>query len=445
MKLLQVPSIDMHAHVEREMLENPALESDTSLADEPTASGEISLDIQDPWYSGRRAVKRSYLPEGRQDPAASASLHEHLVQQLHFLKLNRRQHRICMHLIGCIEQDGYIRRNLDAIAEDLIYTESLQTSAAEIETLLKKIQRCEPVGIGSRNLQECLLVQLHVKGEPNALRKKLAANILTHCFEAFVNKHYDKIARKLHIDCMQALRNALDLILTLNPKPTRALYGYGHERNEWLHPDFVVEKEADSLHVQLSRYRLPTLRLSKYYTTLLERHQQGKEATSPETVSFLQRRLERARWFLLAIEQRQQTLLRTMQAIVKLQRSFFLDEQERNLKPMVLRSIAEEIKMDVSTVSRIVSNKVVETRGGIYPLRFFFSEGISTSTGGDVSNKEVQSTLAKAIKHEDAAHPYTDEQLAALLCKSGYNIARRTVAKYRQHLGLPTARLRRKL
>jgi len=454
-KLLQVPSVAMKARIEQEIAKNPALEEvdhalDEQVRHEERVDNEEEFLTQYSRTDGYQVYNRAH--EQHQDRLAtktlmlptSYSLDEQLLQQLRFLKLDQQQHKIGVHLIGSIERDGYIRRDLEAIVNDLAFTQYIETNVHQVEAVLKKIQRFDPPGIGARSLQECLLLQLE-KSQDSSEASKLAIRVLTQCFGAFTKKHYDRIAEKLGIEDSALLKESLALIARLDPKPGSSINVSSH--GEALHPDFIVTKQNEQLHVALTTYNTPALRTSKRYVIMLENYRKHakKDNRIREAASFARKKLESAQWFIDAVKQRQNTLLNTMKAIVKLQHAFFMEEEERKLRPMVLKYVAKEIGMDVSTVARIVNNKSVQTDFSIYPLKFFFTEAITTTSGIEVSNRAVKKAIAEIIKHEDPTKPYTDEKIVALLKEQGYPIARRTVAKYREQLSLPVARLRKEL
>mmetsp|Transcript_9887 Transcript_9887/g.22833 ORF Transcript_9887/g.22833 Transcript_9887/m.22833 type:complete len:477 (-) Transcript_9887:3439-4869(-) len=452
-KLLQVPSVAMKARIEQEIARNPALEEDgktieEQLTHEEHAEEEEGLPNDYLSTDSYRTYSKGY--EQYQDWLATKllrlttphSLDEQLLRQLSFLKLDERQQKIGVHLIGSIESDGYIRRDLEAIANDLAFTQYIETDVQEVETILKKIQRFDPPGIGARSLQECLLTQLE-KSEDSNPANELAMRVLRHYFEAFTKKHYNKIAEKLGIDSPALLQEALTVITHLDPKPGSRINV--SSSSEVLHPDFLVTKQHGQLHVTLTKYTIPALRTRKNYVAMLESYHKRKKQDKrlQETIAFVKKKLEAAQWFIDAVKQRQHTLLNTMKVIVRLQQDFFMEEEEQKLKPMILKCVAKEIGMDVSTVARIVNNKSVQTDFDIYPLKFFFTEGITTTFGEEVSNRAVKKAITELVALEDKQRPYSDKKLVALLEKKGYPIARRTVAKYREQLRLPVARLRK--
>lgn len=451
-KLLQVPAADIKGRIEQELSVNPALEqaSEAPLAQEAaTQSEEVQLEdylgeeSYKPWYR-----QRDGRGQDKQDSKEAAiptkySLHEHLLEQLYFLQLSERQRRIGEHLLGSLESDGYIRRDLAAIVNDLAFTQYVETDVQEVAAVLQSIQGLDPPGIGARNLQECLLIQLQRRA-PNAVQQ-LAIQILTQGFEALSKKHYDRLAKKLAVADPQLLREAIALIGKLNPKP-----GSREEesaQSQPLYPDFVVTKQDGQLHVALRAYHTPKLGISKRYTTMLADYQQldKKGPQLREATAFVKQKLAAAQGFIAAIRQRQQALLHTMRAIVKLQHDFFMEEEEYKLKPMILKDVAAEVGLDVSTISRIVTNKSVQTDLGVYPLKRFFTEAISTTSGEEVSNRAVKQTISTLIQEEDKRRPHADDKLTRMLRERGYQVARRTVAKYREQLHIPVARLRKEL
>ncbi|MEO1301314.1 MAG: RNA polymerase factor sigma-54 [Bacteroidota bacterium] len=365
------------------------------------------------------------------------------MEQFHYLQLDEKQRKIGEYLLGNLEDDGYIRRDLEVIVNDLACNEYIRAHTHEVEAVLKKIQQLDPPGIAARNLQECLLIQLQ-KGEKKPARQ-LAIQIVTETFPAFIRKHYDTILKKLEVADRVLFREAIALISKLNPKP-RIDDGASLHR-QLVYPDFIVTQREEQLRVSLRSYYTPELSVSKRYAALLSEYEtpQRKDKHMREAATFVKQRLTAAQWFIEAIKQRQQTLLHTMETIVKLQHDFFIEEEEQNLKPMILKDVAQEMQADISTISRVVNNKSVQTDLAIYPLKFFFTEGIHTTSGTEVSNRVVKQALAKLIREEDKQKPYPDHKLVDMLQAQGYDIARRTVAKYREQMHMPVARMRREV
>lgn len=484
-KLLQVPLAELDKRIEEELEVNPALEegvddgfSTSTLSNEgddsPQASSgdeaesssdydegredsyeslrenddiDLSDYTRDADYSGYKMQADGYADdEDRDMPIRSeSSLVESLLDQLGFLPLNDKQQVIGRQLIGSIESDGYIRRELDSISNDLAFGQNVMAEVEEIEEVLRMIQQFDPPGIAARNLQECLLLQLDRKADAPRDVVDLAIRIVEDCFDEFTRKHYDRIRSKLDVRDADDLREAVNLITHLNPKPGEVSISGGTA--QYIIPDFILHNNSGKLEVQLNAKNAPDLRVSPSYIDLFTAYEksQKKSKEIKETVTFVKQKLDAARWFIDAIKQRQQTLLLTMRAILDYQYEFLLSGDESNLRPMILKDIADRIGMDISTVSRVANSKYVQTEFGTFPLKYFFSEGISTDSGEDVSNREVKHLLKQLIDGEDKLHPLSDEELEKRLKDRGYNIARRTVAKYREQLGIPVARLRKEL
>ena len=459
-KLLQIPTAELEARIEEEMEVNPALEEGK---EEPADDGqefddfdegrddnndEINFDeyLNDD-YSGYKMQGDGRNPDDddREYPiSTSATLTDQLMSQLGFLGLDERQTKIGEQLIGSIEGDGYIRRDLDAIINDLAFSQNIETDVDELEEILRKIQTFDPAGIAARNLQECLMLQMERKLDQNG-EVQLAIRIIECCFDDFTRKHYDKIKKKLNIEDDDQLKEAIEQITKLNPKPG----GTSGEmvKTQYLIPDFILTNNNGKLELTLNSRNAPELRISRSYSEMMQTYDKSKKRDRKlrETATFVKQKLDSAKWFIDAIKQRQQTLLNTMRAIINFQYDFFLSGDESDLKPMILKDIANQINMDISTVSRVANSKSVQTEFGIYPLKYFFSEGIATDSGDDVSSREVKSELKKFVDDEEKKKPLSDDKLEKLLRDKGYNIARRTVAKYREQLNIPVARLRKEL
>ncbi|MCI1188605.1 RNA polymerase factor sigma-54 [Hymenobacter sp. DH14] len=383
--------------------------------------------------------------EERDTPLAdtSGSLLDSLLDQLHFADLDERQEAIGQQLIGSIDGDGYIRRDLSAIANDLAFSQNLEVTVAEIEAVLRVVQQFDPPGIAARDLPECLLLQLERR--PQDENTVNAERILTDTFDEFSKKHYPRIQQKLDLEDDE-LKEAIGVILKLNPKPGGSGPS-GLGKTQYLMPDFILTNDNGIFNLTLNARNAPELRVSPAYTEMFRTYDKAakKDQKMKEAVTFVKQKLDSAKWFIDAIRQRQNTLLRTMNAIVELQRDFFAEGDEGKLKPMILKDIAQRIGMDISTVSRVANSKSIQTEFGIYPLKYFFSEGIATDSGEDASSREVKSILKELIGKESKERPLSDDKLEKMLNARGYNIARRTVAKYREQLNIPVARLRKEL
>lgn len=461
-KLLQVPTAELENRIEEELEINPALEEgeeqerteDTNEQEsefDETSGSEEEIDIKDYLrdddYSGYKMQGDGDDDDDREMPLPmSTSLHEQLMAQLDFLGLDEKMYAIGKQLIGSIESDGYIRRELEAIVNDLAFSQGIETNVEEVEAILKKIQTFDPPGIAARNLQECLLLQLDRMDNGHDIDVAVAKQIIAECYDEFTKKHYQKIQKKLDTEDEEFVRDAVELIIKLNPKP-----GGGNTntavKNQYIIPDFIVTNNNGKIELALNSRNAPELRISRSYTEMFKAYDKSnkRDKKLKEAVSFVKQKLDAAKWFIDAIKQRQQTLLRTMKAIIDFQYDFFLEGDETKLKPMILKDIATMISMDISTVSRVASSKAVQTDFGIFPLKYFFSEGISTDSGEEVSSREVKQIIKDIIEAEDKNKPLSDDKLEKILNDKGYNIARRTVAKYREQLNIPVARLRKEL
>lgn len=464
-KLLQVPTAELEGRIEEELEINPALEegeeqekpeesSNEAEAEEfPEATGsEEDVDIkdylQDEDYSGYKMQgDGDGDEENREMPIPmSSTLHEQLMSQLDFLGLEERPYNIGKQLVGSIESDGYIRRDLESIVNDMAFSQGIETTAEEVESVLKMIQTFDPPGIAARNLQECLLLQLDRMDNGHDIDVAVAKKIISECYEEFTKKHYAKIQKKLDTEDEDFVRDAMEVIIKLNPKPgggsTQAA-----TKNQYIIPDYILTNNNGKLELTLNSRNAPDLRISRSYSDMFKAYEKSnkKDKKLKEAVTFVKQKLDAAKWFIDAIKQRQQTLLRTMKAIIDFQYDFFLEGDETKLRPMILKDIATMINMDISTVSRVASSKAIQTDFGIYPLKYFFSEGIATDSGEEVSSREVKQIIKDIIGSEDKDKPFSDDKLETILNEKGYNIARRTVAKYREQLNIPVARLRKEM
>ncbi len=472
MKLLQVPTASLEVRIKEEMEENPALELDEDkhedgdeLKDEfaETAEDDYEEDGSTDEYEnidvseyvsegddevGDYKLRDDNYPEedeGRQLPfKTESSFYELLIVQLGLLNLDERQHTIAEQIVGSIDEDGYLRRETSAIVDDLAFRQNILSSNEEVEQLIKRIQHFDPPGVGARHLQECLLIQLNRQKEEGK-PVETAIKAITKYFDEFTKKHYEKIQRGLNLDDDQ-LREVMQQIIRLNPKPGGTV-GEMNKAETYVVPDFFIINNTGKLELTLNSRNAPELRISEGYRDMLKEYDRGakKDKRQKEAVLFIKQKIDSAKWFIDAIKQRQHTLLSTMNAIMQHQYSFFLTGDETELKPMILKDIAEKTGLDISTVSRVANSKFVQTEFGTYRLKFFFSESLSTDSGEEVSTREVKKILSDMIEAEDKKRPLSDERLTELLQEKGYNIARRTVAKYREQLTIPVARLRKEL
>lgn len=464
-KLLQVPTASLDTRIKEELEENPALE-DGSLANmndpveeypdkdpEEYESSEDSFDdefsvedyIQEDDYkdygsnySSDDEDEQKEIPIAIQD-----SFFEKLQSQLDLLALSDKQYLIGNQIIGSLDDDGYLRRQIPSLIDDLAFSQNVMTEESEVEEMLHVIQSFEPAGIGARDLQECLLIQLKKKDQNNPIVRQ-AIRVVQNYLEEFTKKHYDKIEKQLDVNSEQ-LKDIVNEILKLNPKPGDSAAVAGKQLQ--IIPDFHISNDDGVLHLTLNGRNAPELRVSRSYQDMFEHYEKAEKGDKKmkEAVQFVKQKLDSAKWFIDAIKQRQQTLLKTMNAIMEFQYDYFLTGDDRMLKPMILKDIAEEIEMDISTVSRVANSKYVQTEFGTFLLKSFFSEAIQTDSGEEVSNKEVKKILEECIANEDKRKPLADEKLTDILKEKGYTIARRTVAKYREALNIPVARLRKEL
>ncbi|MCB2219800.1 MAG: RNA polymerase factor sigma-54 [Bacteroidetes bacterium] len=477
MKLLQIPSIALEQRIKQEIEENPALEDSDDLeevedfddnyedespddegkdsdADEnddfDTKDSDDEFDLNDyiddddiPSYK-LNSNNHSSDDERREIPFVSGvSFHELLQSQLSMRDLTEDQLQIALHIIGNLDDSGYLNRDINAMVDDLAFTQNIQTTKEDILEVLRMIQEFDPPGVGARNLQECLLIQLRKIEEPTR-PVEMAMLILERYFNEFTKKHYEKILKKSRMT-EDDLKMAIEEILKLNPKPGNSLSDTS-KTNHYILPDFIIYNNNGDLELQLNSRNTPELRLSRTYVDMLEAYSQSKNKSQhKEALTFVKQKIDSAKWFIDAIRQRQNTLQVTMEAIMNYQREYFLTGDETRLRPMILKDIAEIVNLDISTISRVANSKYVQTPFGTFLLKSFFSESMQTESGEEVSTREIKKILSDCIDAEEKTKPLTDEQLTKILKEKGYNIARRTVAKYREQLNIPVARLRKEL
>jgi len=467
MKLLQINVANLEQRIKEEIQENPALEEGTeeeeeynTEEDEETVTNEddeelgerdddISLDeyMEDDEIPDYKTSVNNTSPdeERREIPlGVQGNFQDYLLSQLYLLELNERKHHIAEQLIGSIDDDGYLRRELPAIVDDLLFSQNIHTSVEELSEILVSIQSLDPPGTGARSLQECLLLQLNRK-ESTRESILMARKILTEYFDEFSRKHYEKIGKELNITD-ETMKKAFKEILKLNPRPGNTM-NQGPRSIEHIIPDFIITNNDGVLELTLNARNAPDLKVSRDYKEMLDHYSKDKKnvKTNRVAIQFVKQKLDSAKWFIDALKQRQHTLYQTMHTIMEYQYEYFQDGDMRKLKKMVLRDIAEKIGMDISTVSRVANSKYVQTPFGTFLLKSFFSEGMQTESGEEVSSKEVKQILMDCISAEDKRQPMTDDALMKVLNQKGYNIARRTVAKYREMLDIPVARLRKEL
>lgn len=457
-KLLEIPTMQLEQRIKAEIEENPVLEiadkkeyEEGGDSDEPREREEVSLDdyIQNENIPAYKLQTNNYSKDDKQDEipfSEGASFHEHLIAQLGLRMLTGQQAQIAEYIIGNIDEDGYLRREIDEIIDDLAFSQNIDVDEREALDVLEIVQDFDPAGVGARDLQECLLLQLKKRDLSDPVNE-IAYKIIKSHFEEFTKKHYDKITRRLHIE-EEELREALDEILKLNPKPGSSYSNSLSKTAQLIIPDFILEMEEDQFNLSLNSRNVPELRISQTYSEMIENYQTNKKNQSreqKEAVMFVKQKLDSAKWFIDAIKQRQNTLLTVMEAILDYQKAYFMEGDETCLRPMILKDIADVTNLDISTISRVSNSKYIQTHFGIFPLKYFFSEGLQTDSGEEVSTREIKKILEECISSEDKRRPLTDDRLTEILKEKSYNIARRTVAKYREQLGIPVARLRKEL
>ena len=446
-KLLELPAPELEQRIQKELEENPVLEEVTDDSPEGDEKKNVSLSE----YSGSDPTPSYKLYVNNQGKdlkpqyntfSVRESFHQSLEAQLGYCRLDDRRRQIALFIIGMIDDDGYLRRDLESLADDISFRLGIETDENEVEELLKMIQEFDPVGVGARNLQECLLLQLGAKKQTPQV--ELAERILKDFFTEFTKKHYNKITGKLGITD-EDLKEAIGEIVRLNPRPGGQIDDSYSEQIQQVVPDFLVELKEGEPVMSMPRFSIPELKVNKRYADVLMEAANSATREKKEAASFVKQKLDSAKWFIEAIKQRHNTLQNTMNAIIDYQHDFFIDGDETLLKPMVLRNIAEKTGLDISTISRVVNCKYVQTHFGIYPLKYFFSEGLVANDGEEVSTREIKTILTDSINEEDKRKPLTDEELVKVLSEKGYKVARRTVAKYREQLNIPIARLRKEL
>lgn len=467
MKLVQLPTIAFEQRIKQELEENPALEEGNNHDDDEFTANdeweddryeeentidtsEINIDeyLSDDEIPNYKTYTSNYSQddEERTIPYAQGmSFLDHLESQLSMYRLDEEDYQIANFIIGNMDDDGYIRRDLQSIVDDMAFTQNIYTTKEEVERLLVNyIQKLDPIGVGARNLQECLKIQLENK-QVESESIELALDIITNSFESFTKKHYKRLMMK-HDISEDELRNAISEIEKLNPKPGKSFSG-NTKAIEHITPDFTIRIVEGELELSLNGRNVPELRISNNYADMLDTYKKTENKTKEQkrAVLFVKQKLDAAKWFIDAIEQRRNTLMYTMNAIMKFQKEYFLTGDETKIKPMILKDIAEEIDMDISTVSRVANSKYVNTPYGTFLIKDLFSESLTNEEGEEVSTREIKRILMDIIDEEDKRKPYTDEKLMNLLKEKGYPIARRTIAKYREQLNIPVARLRKEI
>lgn len=448
-KLIELPQAELDARIRQEVEENPVLDPDPDPEknrddDTPKDISIEELQQQDDTPSYKYKVS-NWGPDQRPEYntfSVQESFNQSLTEQLLYLDLTQHELDIATFIVGSLDDNGFLTRDLESIVDDLAFRAGITTESGEVERMLKIVQSLEPAGVGARNLQECLLLQLKAHHQDEATVN--AERIIENEWDEFRNKHFQKVMTKLHLDEDQ-LKVAIKRITRLNPAPGGQIDDNYISQTQQVIPDFKLEENNGVLSFSMPRFRVPELRVQKKYAEMLENAKGNGEKKEKETLTFVKQKVDSAKWFVEALRQRENTLKKTMQAIMDYQYEFFLEGDEAKLRPMVLKDIAEKTGFDISTISRVVNSKYIETHFGIYPLKYFFSEGMENSEGEEVSTRELKKALQECVDNEDKHTPLTDEQLVVEMNRRGYKVARRTIAKYRGQLGIPLARWRKEL
>ena len=450
-KLLELPTVQLEQRIKQEIEDNIVLEEEEHASEEEEQPQQISVDeyLREDDTPSYKSRINNYSKDDKQRPVfltEGRSLPEYLLEQLGFRNLSERDMRLAAYLVGSIDEDGYLRRDLESVADDIAFTLGIETSAEELERLLGVLHELEPAGIGARNLRECLLLQM-AQIPINSRPRRLARKILTNYFEEFVKKHYEKLMSRLQVS-EEDFREAIAEIRRLSPKPGNLYAEGGTDTTPYIIPDFILDYQDGRFQLSLNSYNVPEVRVNRRYMDMI-REMVGSDGTvrekDKEAIQFVKNKIDSAKWFISAIKQRHDTLMRTMQTILDYQQEYFKDGDKSKLRPMILKDIADRTGLDVSTISRVVNSKYVQTQFGIILLKSLFSEAMQTESGEEVSSYEIKNILQECIDEEYKRHPLTDETLMDILHSKGYRNARRTVAKYREMLGIPVARLRKQI
>ena len=448
-KLIELPTQELEQRIRKELEENPVLDENVSndSDDEDESPREVSLSDykEDDSIPGYKLRVNNYGKDERPQYntfSVKESFTQSLMDQLGFRNLTEHQHAVAAFIIGSLDDDGYLRRSIESLVDDLAFRAGIETDEQEVTDMLKIIQEFDPAGVGARDLRECLLLQIRtLKQTPEVAN---ATRILKDFFTEFTNKHFQKIISRMGIS-EEEMKAAMSKILKLNPSPGGQIDDSYNDQAQQIVPDFVLTLENGELKLTMPRFSIPELRVNKKYADILMEAANSSEREKKEAATFVKKKLDSAKWFVEAIKQRHNTLESTMKAIIDYQHDYFIDGDESHLKPMVLKDIAERTGFDISTISRVVNSKYIETHFGIYSLKYFFSEGLENQDGEEVSTRELKKALQECVDNEDKRHPLTDDQLVSVMNGKGYKVARRTIAKYRDQLGIPKARLRKEL
>ncbi len=452
-KLIETPFQELEQKIRSEWESNPVLDDeqpqgrDSEDSEEDNEPKDVSIDdIKDDDYIPSYKLRVNNWGKDEREHYDTFSVKESFTQslmdQLGFQQLSDHQRQVAEFIVGSLDDDGYLRRSCDTLVDDLAFRAGIETDVEEVESMLKLIQEFEPAGVGARDLRECLLLQINRMGDAPDI--ETARVILRDHYQEFINKHYQKICSRMGIT-LDELKAAIKRIIRLNPAPGGQIDDSYNDRAQQVIPDFYLELQDGELVMSMPRFKIPEVRVKKRYSEILEDAQHTNDRETKEAATYVKQRIDSAKWFVEALKQRQQTLEKTMKAIIDFQHDYFMDGDEANLKPMVLKDIAEITGFDISTISRVANSKFIETHFGIFPLKYFFSEGLENKEGETVSTRELKKALRELVDEEDKNKPLTDDELVEAMEKQGYNVARRTIAKYRDQLGIPKARLRKEL
>ena len=462
-KLIELPVQELEQRVREELENNPVIDDDLPQggSDEPR---DVSISELQEKESNEGSAEDAYSAYSDDDSIPSYNLHinnrgrdeeperetfsvkqsftESLKEQLGFRHLTDHQRLVASFIIGSLDDAGYLRRDIDALVDDMAFRAGVETSPEEVEQMLKVVQEFEPVGVGARDLRECLLLQLEDRKSTPAVEN--AIRIITDYFEDFSSRHFQRIIARMHIT-EDEMKDAMKEIKRLNPQPGGQIDDSYNDQAQQIVPDFRLDYEAGELILSMPRFSIPELRINHKYADILENSKYSNDRSQKDAATFVKQKIDSAKWFIEALRQRQNTLESTMKSIIEYQHDYFIDGDETHLRPMVLKDIAERTGFDISTISRVVNSKYIETHFGVFKLKDFFSEGLENSDGEEVSTREIKKVLRECVDKEDKHNPLTDDELVDVLGKHGYVVARRTIAKYRAQLDIPKARLRREL
>ena len=446
-KLIELPVQELEQRIRKELEENPVLDDTPQESKDDEAPRDVSLseiNEDDPTPAYKYKINNSGKVARPQYNTFSVkqSFTQSLMEQMGFRNLTKHQQQIATFLIGSLDDDGYLRRDIESLVDDMAFRANIETDEKEVLDMLRIIQEFEPAGVGARDLRECLLIQL--KGLKQTEDVQDATAILTDYFQEFSNRHFQKVMARLGLS-EQRMKAAMARIVKLNPSPGGQVDDSYNDQAQQIVPDFVLDYEDGQLNLSMPRFSIPEIRVNRKYADLLMEAANSSERQKKEAATFVKQKMDSAKWFVEALKQRHNTLQNTMQAIIDYQHDYFIDGDEANLRPMVLKDIAEKTGFDISTISRVVNSKYIETHFGIFPLKYFFSEGLENQEGEEVSTRELKKVLQECVDNEDKHKPLTDDQLVSEMEKRGYKVARRTIAKYRDQLGIAKARLRKEL